>query len=408
VHSLFDFGLYMPANALLFGTLIGCAGWMAPPNQYPRIRWSIVFLLIACWLGWGITEISKYAQYETWQRTYQQLAPQLPDSSAEFRTAFETSSTPLGFAEAALLSANINQKNYQLATFLDLIQQSAANNEQLSWQLSNPRVLHQRAHEMLAAGNTELLATVRNNRQVQQYLGAANADLHAARAQTPLLPKVQLGLAQLGVIFGAEEYEQQRLQRAVQLSPFVPDVLFHAGLLDLQAGRVESGFQRWNRCLLLSPKYIDQVMQLASTVISMPELIDRVLPPSAERLVQIADRYFVSDEAVDNRVRLAELASAALASESSLSSARRLALEGHLHRLKGETRAAISQLTAAVALLPGDAELRYELATLLIKADQLQEAQHHATICHRLDPGPRKYKVLLQRIRDRLVEQMQR
>ncbi len=411
VHACFDFGLYMPSNAILFGLLVGCLGIpknTVATNASSKLPWFIVLLLLVSWTGWGTLELSKQARLERRQRDFAAAVAELPDSVTVWPASLDDTSGLPDSAEAHLQNATIEFMNYQLATFDELTVSSSSTDSKMLWRLSAPRILHQRAHKMIANGNVDQVLTLRSSSQIQNHLKKAYNELKLARQGCPLLPRAHIGLAKLGVLFDEDQYEIGRLSAVAKLSPFVPDVLFQVGLLDLQANRADPGFERWNRCLLLSPRYIDQIMQIASSVIGTPELIDRVLPRSPKRLVQIADRYFAADESASNRLRLAEIAEQALLDDATPKGAETLALMGHICRLKGDWDRAIENLASAVALVPSDVESRFALATLLLQADRLREAQHHATICQRLDPAPRKHASLLRKVRERLTKEMSR
>ena len=405
VHAFFDFGLYLPANATLFGLLIGTAGCRreSTTTKHSARPWAVLAVGLTAWIAWGGNEFLQVYHFEQTQREFSAAARRLPDHP-EMLNQLAVQSFPISadFAEARLLTADVQLAQYQASAFADLREASPQAAASMLWAIADSRSLHQRCHQLLAAGETAPLEQLRLQPAVQQYIGAAYDDLRAARSSCPLLPRAHLGLAQLGVVRADEQYELARLETAQRTAPFAPEVSFQIGLLHLQAGRTELGFAQWNRCLLLSPRYIDQIMTLAARLISTGELIERVLPSSAERLVQIADRYFAGAEAAGSRTRLAAKAERVLAGDDQLLPKRRMALTGHIHRLRGEHEAAIRELTAAVALAPRDVGSRYQLAQLLLQSNLLREAQHHATICQRLDAGPQKYRDLLSRIQQQL------
>jgi O-antigen ligase len=411
VHALFDFGLYMPSNALLFGALLGAAGAPGVQSTEPtgtplrRTAWSAVLFGLLVWCAWSVTEMRQQADFEARLRHY-------ANATKSFRED-ATSSEPLpllnrdrDYAEEQLLNANIGLTNYQIATFHQLRAEIPTADASMLWRLSDPRVLHLRAHQ-IATEDEASLRMLRDSLQVRNHLAPAYDALLLAREQCPLLPRVHMGLAQVGILFDDGEHEELRIHNAQVLAPFLPDVLFQNGLMDLEAGRAEAGFARWKRCLLLSPRYIDQVMKIAASVISTTELFERVLPRSAERLVQIADSYYSNPEAESNRVRLAAMAFDALATEITFSPAERTALEGHIYRLQGKDELAIERLTVAVGLLPQDIQSRFELAKLLLADTRLSEAQHHATILLKLAPGPSKHRALLKEVQDQLLNQFE-
>ncbi|MEM7311951.1 MAG: O-antigen ligase family protein, partial [Planctomycetota bacterium] len=408
VHSFFDFGLYMPSNAILFAAIMGMACSTVPANdtadnkwvrQYGvpvRVGYAIVLLTATLWLVFVGLEILQTAQVEKAVEESRKL-----DSSAVRqldrvqscidRLEGTLRRQPFGNAEARFRLAELHVLAYRIRVVEQMATRNGLDREQL-WAVTTPLALHQRAFEV-ARMDPKLADRLRNQSYVRENLGAAVGCLEQALQGCPIINKVPLALAELFVASLEGNSDEPYIQHAIRLAPYDPDVLFRCGLLDLQAGRVSQGQSKWKKCLALSSDYVEDILRLAPQFFDEAAVVQQLVPDAPDRMVEIA-RLLSSRE---QQRGLAKRAREVL-EVSSQKKAEEWYLVGSIGKLLNDLPAAIDGFTKAVEEEPTNNVWRFELATLLEACGQTTEARQHARVLLRNAPRMVKYRELMKRL----------
>ncbi len=133
---------------------------------------------------------------------------------------------------------------------------------------------------------------------------------------------------------------------------------------------------RAGRPAWLSPRYLNDVVQIAGARLATPGGIAQVLPDSPELLVRLARQTFADDEPI--RALLLARAEEILPQSDLAGGAAPPA--GAIGALRKITRKP-STITSAVALRSRQVAWRYELAQLLQQQGRLEEAREQARWC---------------------------
>jgi O-antigen ligase len=115
------------------------------------------------------------------------------------------------------------------------------------WRFTSPMVLHQRAAEFAATGDTDSLAELRSEPTVRENLGPAVHRALLARRYGPLLCRAHQLLGQLCFLIDDPQNDAPHIARATQLVPQDPAVRYWAGVLHFQSDRLPLACDNWRR-----------------------------------------------------------------------------------------------------------------------------------------------------------------
>ena len=302
-------------------------------------------------------------------------------------------------AEAHRQLANLRIQLYRQGV-VELLRQDeslAALDRTTLWRFSSPLQVHGRAHAFARVGSAEGLQLLREDQLVQEQLLPALRHAMLARQACPMLPRVHLQIAQLCVLVETPAEDEVHVQRVERLAPGNPGLLFMCGLLHLNAERREQAYACWQASLRLSPRYQAQIMTAAEGRVLPEAIVEHVLPPVPQQLVQMADKYFSLPQQRPLFERVLQRALAALP-ETPADLADVYALRGRIYDKLARPAEAIGQYEQAVQRASSDLGSRYQLARLLLAEGDTERAREHARWCARMQPDARNYRELLIKI----------
>ncbi len=415
VASLFDFGLLIPANFLLFalicGALVGSAGCFRKLHRNGIGVWKTrchrgAALLVTCLLlagcFWGRTELQLAIPAERAMREVR-LAGDVADLSSDelashIRHLTDASRSRPDDVELQRRLAELWIQRYEVETVKELLSKTSfAPDDPRLAQMASPLLVHQRAWLFVRSNSLDQLEALRQSPTVRENLTPALEHLTASRRACPLLPEVHCAFAQLCAISGPVSEDEIHIRRTRQLAPGNPDLLYLCGLLDFQASRFTSAYASWKASLTLTPRYLTPVLQIAGATLANEEIIARLLPDDPKLLVHIAREQYNME--ADEPIREALLTrTETLLTASPLPEAERVFLRGSIQSMRGSFPEAIASYEKALALRSHEVEWRYELARLLKQQGLLEEAREQARRCARLEPREKKHTKLLEEI----------
>jgi len=445
IAAFFDFGLFIPANVLLFALLCGsiCGraaqlprrGWMARllALPTPRLLARVGATVLLASGVWGCLEIRSLGAVEVAMRHAKRVqvasrpldhtrsslseknhAPSQSDKkrtnsiASRIESDLSDAVDELGAAienrpddaEAHLEMAKLWVNLYRVRAVEQLHDETgrSAGDPDL-WRATSPMVLHARAHQFASDGHAGDLDRLRREPVVHDNLDEALKHLALARRCCPLLPEVHLIMAQLCVLAVDPADDQIHIQRAQRTAPVSPDLFYRCGLLHLNAGRRDRAYQDWRRSLTLDPVYLSDILQVVGQELDSPGMVQKLLPDSPEVLVRLAQQQYAADEYATTRRLLIERARKLLG-QVDLPADERHHLQAAVLALEGMNSEAIRNYRLAVQLRPNEAAWRYELALLLTKEGLLDDAHSEAKRCARMDPRNTGYRELLKQIHE--------
>ncbi len=413
IHGVFDFGLYLPANAILLAVVCGAAAtyarhegyWSVRVQRSPRTeRWlavAVSSLVIGAGL-FGLFELRAVAIVENNARELRLMRLEELQSSETLRSHIER------MQHAVRARPDDADAHFQLASLWIALYRAEAvaemrsmlpdtvNDEEL-WILSSLNVLHFRAWQFTQSEDAIKSDQLRNQTLVRECLQPAWDHLLNARKSCPLMAKTHLMLARLSPVFDPQSNIKTYTDRALRMSPGDPKNLFDVGLLELQAGRIEEGMALWRKCLTAAPRFWDEMAFVGTRVLGPINLYRQLLQGMPERIVELAKNRYRGEENRNIRLELLVLAEEQLSS-TDLPPAKLTYLRATIHAVREDWPLAIDAFEEAVKQEPHQIEWRYDFARTLLKAKRFHQARVHAGLCHRMQPRIPRYRAILDEI----------
>lgn len=236
----------------------------------------------------------------------------------------------------------------------------------------------------LAAVQTER-AEEAEARAVEQHLRPGLHQMLLARNLCPLLGTPHARLAAYRHAFTRADPASRYLERARSLVPFDPDIWYASGLQFLLDDQPDQAWAAWQRCLHLSDQHLNVIVDRASRQLNGPELLDRVLPDRPETLLAAAERLDAPAESsgkplLERALSLVQQRPAPLAAND-------LHLMALLHQRLNQPEEALAAYQAALQREPFNIGWRLENAQLLRQQGKLVEARRELIDILRQDPG---------------------
>ncbi len=418
VAALFDFGLYIPANAVMMATICGFIVGQAHALA-DRLKKKFVFrfnlshlvtllLLLAIFSAGLFSTLTAYrlarcdrAMGETAVRdTYRTLPLSQTNQRIDaLLAAVASQPTADGFARLGELWIH----RFRLRLFQALTATLPTG------QSSNPEVLDQywtstsidRLHDMVfrarQANDPDRVQQLQQDPLVRENLLKAIFYLKQSRQRSPLQPNIHLLLGQLHCLSPLPEADQYHLARARELAPANSLIWFVSGLLELQAGRVDLAKSTLRRCLQISPRFYKQVVQATWPILSPEQIFRDILPESPVLLFDFAKTRLdtESTKALKSEVfaRVEQILD-----EGRNEDRKSLEIKAEVQISLGKIDAAIKTKRLTTQLYPQIAGYRFQLAELLMQNGQLDLAWEEIRWLMNRYESKVRYRQLYQKI----------
>lgn len=353
LHSVGDFGLHMPAIALLVAVLAGqlvaaegaSAGERGP---HPRGGWAVVPVVVGCLVAAAVLPADGWrrARAEYYRLAAVRVFHRAPQG--ERGAAVEYLRAALGYtpddAELRLYQADLQYEEY----------------------------LARRAVDPGAA--------------VHECLIPALRDYLLARAANPLLGRAHARLAGGRGRLRNPDTVTNYLERAARLAPIDGELWYLLGRAHLDEGAEERAWDCWSRSLQCSPDRLESILGSALAGSGPADDLARVLPPNpdllarAAKLPPLVERPDARRAVLDRVLEL--LGDAPAKAEGAY-------LRAWSLRETGRGADAVPAYERALMKAPDRVEWRYELAELCFERGDLAAAAEHAQLVLRDRPDHR-------------------
>lgn len=403
IHAFFDFGLYMPANLVLLGIVCGQGCLLDQRTAYDRpSRWrfwpALVVVVVFLLSIWAANEHRSLMLLERIRLKLDAADDSVPSQQQLGKLGEELDEVLARRPDDSVAhyrrASNWIQL-YRVKTLKHVMQEFSAQevDDQL-WKLTSPAYLNRRIHQLHTQKQADEIRSLREFHIVQDTLVPALDHLFAARRHCPVLPKTHLRIAELIFLVADPTDDLDHVRRAIELAPCDPNIQFRAGLLQLQAGHDEEGIAAWRICIDYSQHYTEEILHVGRQLLGPLEVFEKVLGANPERIVQVAQRHYLSVAHTSIRHRLAALAAKGM-EDSSLRDEEKVKLLGQIEQLRDRPEAALELFEKAIENNPSDSELRYELSRTLLRLGSVHEAHAHAKYNVRAEPENVRYRRML-------------
>ncbi len=423
IHAVADFALFIPSVTVLFAVMCGsvCGEAAAVAEETKRRLFALTpsrAISAACLSAllvlsvFGIAESGCKAMAEAALESPRPDVESIPDP-AEVESSIADLQDGLRWRpddaelHAQLAGAYILQGRLaMLDPLAEIVRQRQSVAElpeatmQEIWKRTQPTVLHGRAWDLLLSGHRQGFEELRAEDPLRTSFRTAVAHLEMSREYCPLLPWTHLRLAEVGFVRDSSDWDQKDVARARRLAPAESKVQFLCGLLDLNAGRIETAAKSWKHALTLNKSHFPQIMRTEESrlPLSPDKFVVEVLPDDPMYLIELGQRYQRRGRKGAELARSLGQRAIELASDDSLPEWDRAYVRGYGAKLTGDYQLAAESLTAAVKLRPKDFQTRFFLAELLTSEGQFDEALSHVRQMDMKESGNPRYESLMARI----------
>jgi tetratricopeptide (TPR) repeat protein len=249
----------------------------------------------------------------------------------------------------------------------------------------------------------KLSAAREQERLTQAHLLPALRWFVEARDRCPLLSKPHVRIAANVDQFQKADRVGAYLQRAKLLASDDPELWFVVGQQELLDDQPDQAWRSWRRCLELSGDYLPEIVSMSAVRLGPREMVAKVLPDRPDLLVQAADLLYPTPEAAAERQPFMEKALDLLRRQPGPLRAEDLHLRAVAHAALGRTREAVADYQAALSQGPRQVAWRYELAQLLYRDGRLSDARRELEQILKQQPDHPPARELLRSVERQLT-----
>ena len=423
IHAFFDFGMYLPANMILFALLCGAVTGGAADLPRERslrrdgrsrfrclvgngLRVSspgLVCLLTCCCVGslFATRETAAAAilekaldgtQYEN--RPDEADLKQVENDIQRLSLAVQRAPND---ALAQLRLADLWVRRFRLSAMQDYKEkQIAFSSRELTWQYTSTTYLHGWLRSLERDARYEDAEKVRSTGYLRANITNAIRHAYLARNACPLLGKAHARIAELGIAICRILPEDHHIEFARRLSVSKAGDLFHCGQIAYQSDSLELALDCWRGCITATPEYLDRVFSICPPETNPDWNWDRLLPDAPEKLIALTRIPLPNHQRVLLCQAIGKKAET-LQAIRELSAGEGLYIAGVANLVRGHPAKGISLLFRAVGMRPGMTKWRYDLAVVLQKEGRVDEAIEQLLMCCGQDPENGAYTELLKR-----------
>ncbi|HVX14220.1 MAG TPA: O-antigen ligase family protein [Pirellulales bacterium] len=219
------------------------------------------------------------------------------------------------------------------------------------------------------------------------HLAAALRHVVRARDLCPLLPRPNARLAVYASHLRKADTPSEYMERATFLAPMNSELWYLCGIQNLADGQTRKACENWRRSLELSDSFMVSILDESTARLDATALLDQVLP-ERPRLLLVAAEYLYPDVAdAPERLPFLQKAITALDNQPEPLTADDWRTKALIHEALEQPNEAIAAYRAALVKEPLKVDWRYEFAVLLYRQGLLRESRQEVRAL--LDQEPR-------------------
>ena len=419
VASIFDFGLYIVANALMFAVCCGILSATICPlhkdsdHSFPKeLHWfgyihksgllmtGCLFLVL---LVQGQEEIRKIHRIDS-------VLNHLIAIKDNRTVPLEELTAVLSQLEIALQSrpddamASEFMAEGQICMFRrtlynDLLVELPDRSPEELWGMTSLEVVHASLWRLRRIGITgRPLQAIRETTAVDVFLRPAFINLVRSRQSNPMFIGTHYLIAELIPILDKHdvmrEYEQQTIERMTKVAPYSTVAWYKSGVLERNIGNSKQARANWKQSLSLSHRYLGPIALLTREDMrgdNSEALFQTTFPNSPEVFLILVTKYFTKNNAPDFYETALSRFFESCKTATNISEGERHYYLGRYSMLTDQYESAITEFTAACKTQRSNHEWRYHLANAYFKNRQYKEAQREIEMALFFSPENRTY-----------------
>lgn len=433
--SIVDFGLYMPANAILLATLTGFIAYHAHSltGRLKRQMWlrfeapnALVqgVLLVVFAIGFlSLLQLHRHVrQANAMEVRYETLLDRNLDLATTDRLIKNVTDTSknapsskamnylgrLWTHRARLQFFESIQEDTDFKSALALkTDEEKEIIEQNMWKLTSVPRMQENAYFLDRDISPFRARRFLNSDFIRENLPWARSYYDYSRRRRPLQPLAHLEVGKLsGVLDHGQDVGDADIERAIALAPANAKFRQTAAIYYLQSGKIERASVHLKELLRLDQRALGRTLDLLSgrasrTVAKVDQttVFEKVLPDDPAMLYAYARDYLDLELDSEVRAKVLEKADRLVGNPAAgdLDSAK---LKAQIKLARGDVESTIDYLKLVLVSRPDDSKTRFSLAKLLQKVGRLDESLEEIDYLLRLEPRNRGYNQLLKQVRE--------
>lgn len=327
VASIFDYGLYMPANMLLMALFCGFVAYHAHslssrlkneswlrkemPNGVAQLVLLVTFAALAMFSldyfrKWQIQSVVR-GEYPA--RTFNYDNPSLPEADRliqQLKPMVERTR----FAEGVDYMGRLLIHRCRLQLFDALTANNQIEEPEKVWVRTSLDLIHENAWALQRDGQIFSAAEFLRGPYVTDNLPWARQYFLESRKIDPMESQTHLLLGQVNAVIGTSATASADLERAIMLAPNKTDLKYLAGFYYLQTGKSEKAAVHFKNLLETDPRQFNNVMKIIfggsqRNIPAMDEMkiVDQLVPDDPKLLYSLAKRLPKSSQARDQALK---------------------------------------------------------------------------------------------------------
>lgn len=313
--SVFDFGLYIPANMLLMALFCGFVSYHAQslssrlkkrswlsletPNGFAQLVLLVVFALMAMFAldyyrKWRIQSV---VRGEFPARTFAFDSPSLLEVDEvinELKPLVETTRS----SEGVDYMARIFIHRMRLQLLDKLTEDNQVDERAQLWQRTSLDMIHENAWALEQDGQIFSAANFKRSDFITENLRWSRQYLLESRKIDPMEAQTHLMLGQVNAIIGDSTTASEDMERAIMLAPNKIDLRYLGGFYYLQTGNRQKAAEHFRELLDNEPRQFRKVMKIifggaTRSIGSIDEMtvVEKLLPDRPDLLYELATEH---------------------------------------------------------------------------------------------------------------------
>jgi tetratricopeptide (TPR) repeat protein len=222
---------------------------------------------------------------------------------------------------------------------------------------------------------------------LQSYLRARNA--------CPLMEEPHRALAQHIEVLDHADTRAAYLERAKFLASGIPLVWFQCGRLEVDTDP-QQALASWRHSLELAPQFLEPILDECKDRFTSQQILDGLLPDNATVLLHAACYLFRDDADVEERKPFLERSLHALAQQPGALNDEDIRTKALSYRYLGRTQDAVAAYGVLLSRQPRDVRLRLSFAWYLYQQQRYEEARRELLVILTQQPRHTEAQALLK------------
>jgi tetratricopeptide (TPR) repeat protein len=413
VASIFDFGLYLPANLLLMSLFCGFVAFHAQSlaTRLKKKNWLKLethntiaqILLLVLFASLAMYSLDFYRKWQIESavqeypfRTFAVNNPTLDETNRlieKISPLVETTQNREGLNYMARLY--IHRSRLQLYQDLESVLADDLAKKQ-RWDRTALDMVHENAWSLREGGMLFSATKFLRREFIVDNLPWARKYLMASREVAPMEPGTHIRLAQINALIGTSKSASEDIERAIKIAPTKTGLRLLAALYYLQSRNGDAAVEQLHELLKIDPRQFKNAMKLIFgganrnvARIDEMQVVNEIMPDDPKLLYSLATNYLLPD--TDSKIAALEKADGLLV-DVSAADRERIKLKAAVKMEKKEYSGALEQYESLLDSNPSDYETLLKLAKLLMSLEDFEGAKSKLDYIYRMGGLPKRQK----------------